>query len=156
MPATPIESVLAQHPFFEGVASDTIGSIASIATSITFAPGHLIFHQGEPADRLFLIGYGSVALEVYQSGRGPIQLMTLGAGDVLGWSWLFPPYFWHLDARALATTRAITLDGAKLRARCDANHELGYHLMRHSVSTIEQRLQAALRQLIDLHSLRGK
>ncbi|NTU84669.1 MAG: cyclic nucleotide-binding domain-containing protein [Chloroflexales bacterium] len=152
MSAKSIESTLANHPFFQDIDPEVIGSIVSFARSISFAAGHLIFHQGEPADRLFLISHGSVALEVFAPDHGPILLMTLGVGDVLGWSWLFPPYFWHLDARALTPTKAIAIDGAKLRASCDANHELGYQLMRHSVSTIEQRLQAALRQLVDLHS----
>jgi CRP-like cAMP-binding protein len=79
--------------------------------------------------------------------------MTLSAGDVLGWSWLFEPYVWHLDARALEPTEAIALNGAGLRDECDTNHKLGYSLMRRSVRIIEQRLQAAMIQMLDIYGL---
>lgn len=146
-----IESILARHPFFQEVAPTEPGAIVERARLISFEPGRLIFHQGEPAEQLFLITMGKVSLEVFAPQRGPILLMTLGPEDVLGWSWLFPPYRWHLDARALEPTQAIAIDGARLRERCEANHELGYQLMHHSVSVIEQRLQAALLQLVDLY-----
>lgn len=150
--ATPqIESTLARHPFFQEVALAELGAIVEHAAVISFEPGRLIFHQGEPAEQLFLITEGKVSLEVFAPQRGPILLMTLGPEDVLGWSWLFPPYRWHLDARALEPTQAIAIDGARLRERCETNHELGYQLMRHSVGVIEQRLQAALLQLVDLY-----
>lgn len=145
------ETILARHPFFQDIDAHILSEIAATATTSRFEAGRLIFHQGEPADKLYLITCGKVALEVFAPARGPILLLTLGAEDVLGWSWLFPPYRWHLDARALEPTEAIAIDGAALRASCEANHELGYHLLKHSVSVIEQRLQAALLQVVDLY-----
>ncbi len=151
MTTSALTTTLAQHPFFQDIEPELLATIAASAETITFEAGRLIFHQGEPAERLFLISEGKVALEIFAPGRGPILLMTLGAEDMLGWSWLFAPHRWHLDARALEPTIAIAIDGARLRASCDANHELGYHLMKHSVAVIEQRLQAALLQVVDLY-----
>lgn len=151
MTAPPVESILSQHPFFQDIAPQHIHEISEHASSIRFDAGRLIFRQGEPANQFYLISTGLVGLEVFAPERGSISLMTLGAGDVLGWSWLIPPYVWHLDARALEPTEAIVLDGAGLRGQCAFNHELGYQLMRHSVQIIEQRFQAALMQVMDLY-----
>jgi CRP-like cAMP-binding protein len=148
---TSLQSVLEAHPFFQDVEQRYIQMVAEHATLETFTPGQLIFRQGEPANRFYIISEGPVALEVFSPEHGPVRLMTLGAGDVLGWSWLFEPYVWHLDARALESTTAIALDGAELRATCDQNHELGYHLMKHSVQIVAQRLQASMIQMLDVY-----
>ena len=86
--------------------------------------------------------------------RGAIAIDTVGEGDVLGWSWLIPPYHWHFDARAVEPTRAIALDGRCLRGKCDADHELGYELMKRFAQVIEQRLEATRWQLLDVYGVR--
>lgn len=155
MTASLMESVLERHPFFQGVSQQHVHWIAAHAAHISVPAGRMFFRQGEPANQFYLITKGIVALEVFAPTRGPIQLMTVGVGDVLGWSWLFPPYSWHLDARAVEEAEAIALDGLSLRAQCDADHELGYQLMKQSVLLIEQRLQAAMLQLIDMYGVKG-
>lgn len=148
---TTLKTTLNEHPFFQDIANHHVQDIVAHAEYRSFNSGRLIFRQGEPAQQFYILTDGHVALEVFAPDRGPIRLMTLSAGDVLGWSWLFEPYIWHLDARALETTNTIMLDGAALRAECDTNHELGYHLMKHSVNIIEQRLQASMLQMIDMY-----
>ena len=64
--------------------------------------GQLLFREGDPADTFYLVRHGSVALETFVPARGPVMIETLEAGEVVGWSWLFPPYRWHFDARALS------------------------------------------------------
>jgi CRP-like cAMP-binding protein len=150
---TELVSILEKHPFLEHVDDVHIQQVAKHASLQNFSAGNLIFRQGEPANQFYIIQQGNVALEVFSPQQGPIRLMTLSAGDVLGWSWLFEPYVWHLDARALEPTEAIALDGAGLRDQCDTNHKLGYYLMRRSVRIIEQRLQAAMIQMIDIYGL---
>jgi CRP-like cAMP-binding protein len=150
---TELVSILEKHPFLEHVDDVHIQQIAEHASLNHFSAGNLIFRQGEPANQFYIIQYGNVALEVFSPQQGPIRLMTLSAGDVLGWSWLFEPYVWHLDARALEPTEAIALNGAGLRDECDTNHKLGYSLMRRSVRIIEQRLQAAMIQMLDIYGL---
>lgn len=149
-----IEAVLGAHPFFKDIEPHLIHQIADHASLVNFASGRLVFRQGESADQFYIVSKGKVALEVFAPDRGAIPLMTLEDGDVLGWSWLFEPYTWHLDARAMEDTQAIALDGAGLRADCESNHELGYHLMKHSVEIVVQRLQAALMQMIDVYGLK--
>ena len=85
------------------------------------------------------------------------MIETLHDGDVVGWSWLFPPHRWHFDGRATAPTSLIAFDGACLRGKCDADHELGYQLMRRFAASIVERLQATRLQLLDVygHALAG-
>lgn len=152
---TAMESILQEHPFFSDIESHYLNMIAEHSSYVTFERGRLVFRQGEPANTFYIISQGHVALEVFAPDQGPISLMTLGEGEVLGWSWLFDPYTWHLDARAIEETQAIALDGTELRAQCEANHELGYLLMRRSVVIVQQRLQAAMMQLIDMYGLKN-
>lgn len=151
---TLLEPVLQDHPFFADIEQHHVHIMAEHATTVSFDAGQLIFRQGEAAQQFYIIIEGQVALEVFSPELGPLPVLTLHDGDVLGWSWLFEPAVWHFDARALNVTRAIALDGAELRARCDENHELGYHLMKHSVQIVTQRLQATLIQLLDMYSIR--
>ena len=94
-----------------------------------------------------------MALQVFVPGRGPITLDTLGAGEVLGWSWLFPPYRWHFDAQTVEQTRAIAFNGECLRTKCDADPHLGYALMQRFAHIMMQRLQATRLQLLDMYGI---
>jgi CRP-like cAMP-binding protein len=79
----------------------------------------------------------------------------LAAGEVLGWSWLIPPYHWKFDARAIEQTRALALDGKCLRTKCEEDHDLGYELLKRFAQIMEERLQATRLQLLDVYGLRA-
>jgi CRP-like cAMP-binding protein len=96
-----------------------------------------------------------VALQVFVPQRGPITVETVAAGEVLGWSWLFPPYRWHFDAQALELVRAIAFDGQCLRNKCAEDHDLGYALMQRFAQIMLQRLQATRLQLLDVYGVQG-
>ena len=106
--------------------------------------------EGEPAERFFLIRRGTVALEVQAPGR-TLTIETLAAWDPVGLSWLFAPYRWQLDARALEPCDLIGFDGACLRGKCDADHDLGFELMRRFAENLVERLQATRLQLLDVY-----
>ncbi len=78
---------------------------------------------------------------------------TVAEGDVLGWSWLFPPYRWVFDAQALELTRALVFDGTCLRGKCEDDHNLGYELMKRFAHVVVQRLQATRLQLLDVYGI---
>jgi CRP/FNR family cyclic AMP-dependent transcriptional regulator len=103
-----LKTILAEHPFFKGLDQSYLNVIVGCAGNVRFDSGDYISRQGEEADHFYLIRQGRVVLEAVSApGQKPITIQTIGEGDVLGWSWLFPPYRWHLDARAVASTEGI-------------------------------------------------
>ena len=126
------------------------------ATNVRFALGSFLFHTGEEANQFFLIREGAVALEATAPGKPLLVVQTLGAGEILGWSWLVPPYHWMFDARALEPTRAIALDGKCLRGKCEADHDLGYDLLKRTAHILWERLEAARLQLLDAYAPPGE
>jgi CRP-like cAMP-binding protein len=111
-----------------------------------------IFRESEQADRFYVIRHGRLALETDAPHLGRLIIETIEAGEVLGWSWLFPPYRWHFSGRALEPVRAIALDGACLREKCERDHDLGYAMMQRFASIIVERLHATRLQLLDLYA----
>jgi CRP-like cAMP-binding protein len=122
---------------------------------VRFDEGKFLFRDGDDANTFYVIRAGRVAIEIFSPKRGPITVQTVREGEVLGWSWLFPPYKWHFDARALELTRAISLDGKCLRNKCEEDHDLGYELMKRFSEVMIQRLQATRLQVLDLYAQNG-
>jgi CRP/FNR family transcriptional regulator, cyclic AMP receptor protein len=147
-----LERVLTQHAFFQGLDPQYVELITACAANVRFGAGEVIFREGEPADRFYIIRRGRVSLEVFVPERGQIMVETLDEGDVLGWSWLFPPYRWQFDARALELTRAIALDGQCLRGKCEEDPRLGYELMKRFAQIMVGRLQSTRIRLLDLYN----
>jgi CRP/FNR family cyclic AMP-dependent transcriptional regulator len=146
-----LEQLIAATPLFAGLSAAHLQLIAGCGANEGFAAGAPLFREGAPADRFFLIRKGAVALEVDAPGRGPLVIETLLGGDVVGWSWLFEPYRWQFDARAREPTRVVAFDGACLRGKCEADHELGYQLMKRFAASLTERLQATRLQLLDVY-----
>jgi CRP/FNR family cyclic AMP-dependent transcriptional regulator len=149
------EALLAEHPFFAGLEPPYLQVIAGFASTIHYESEKYIFHEGEQATHFYIILEGKVALETFAAERGVITIETIEAGEVLGWSWLFPPYRWHFAARVVEPTMAIVLDGAALRAKGEEDHQLGYELMKRVAQIMMQRLQATRLQLLDMYSTRA-
>lgn len=147
-----LEPILTQHPFLQGIDKKYLELIVGCASNVRFDPDAALSKEGEEASQFFIIRSGKVAIEMHVPGRGPMQIQTLSDGDILGWSWLFPPYRWHFDARAIELTRAIALDGKCLRNKCEADHDLGYEMLKRFSNILEERLQALRLQLLDVYS----
>lgn len=146
-----LKPILAEHPFLKDLDSRHLELIVGCASNVRFDPGHFIFRDGEEANQFYILRHGKVALEIVAPQRGPIIVETLGEGEILGWSWLIPPYNWHFDARAVELTRAIALDGKCLRTKCEQDHDLGYELLKRFAHIMEQRLEATMLQLLDVY-----
>ena len=146
-----IDELIASAPIFDGLEREQLEVIAGCGRNEHVASGAFLLREGEPADRFFLIRRGTVALEVHAPGRGALTIETLHAGDAVGLSWLFAPYRWQLDARALEACELIGFDGVCLRGKCEADHDLGYQLMRRFAENLVDRLQATRLQLLDVY-----
>jgi CRP/FNR family cyclic AMP-dependent transcriptional regulator len=145
-----VQAIISKHPFLEGMSPHQLRLLCDCAMPTHFAPNELIFREGDPANRFYLLQSGKVALESQVMGQPKALVQTLGAEDILGWSWLFPPYFWHFDARALEPTEAIFIYGTPLREECESDHELGYELMKRLASVMLKRLQATRWKLLGI------
>jgi CRP/FNR family transcriptional regulator, cyclic AMP receptor protein len=151
-----LRTLLAEHPFVRGLDDRYVDLMVGCATNVRFQAGEYIFREGGSADQFYLLRHGRAAIEIYAAERGAITVMTVGEGETVGWSWLFPPYRWMFDARAVELTRAVALDGKCLRGKCDEDHELGYELMKRIVQVAEQRLQATRLQLLNVYDVHAR
>jgi CRP/FNR family transcriptional regulator, cyclic AMP receptor protein len=145
-----LENAVANHPFVRSMSPAQVRRLAECAMFTRFDAGQIVFRAGEIANRFYLLQAGKISLD---SGAEPGEVVTvqiLGAGDVLGWSWLFAPYYWHFDARAIEPTQAIFFYGTRLREHCEEDREFGYELMRRMAAVLIQRLQMTLKESVRL------
>jgi CRP/FNR family transcriptional regulator, cyclic AMP receptor protein len=142
-----IAESLAAMPLFESLSTAALETLANSAMRTHFRAGQLIFRQGEPANRFFLIEKGRVSLIDEQNGE-PCRFGVLGPQEVVGWSWLFPPHSWRFTARAVTAVDAIFFYATPLREACESNHDFGYELMKRFSSVMVQRLQSSRAELI--------
>ena len=146
-----LEPIIREHLFFQGLGERYLQLIAGCAKNVRFEEGQVIFCEGDAADQFYLIREGQVAVQVMIPHRGLTTVETAGAGDVLGWSWLFEPYRWCFDARAQRPTRALAFDGKCLRGKCEEDHDLGYELFKRFTHLMTDRLERARLQLLDVY-----
>ena len=139
-----IDSVLlAAQPFLKGFSKPQLEVLSNNALQVEFPVDQMIFKEGLDANRFYIILEGEVALESSEGKKGRSRLIqTIKTGDVLGWSWLFPPYKWHFDARAVKPTKAIIFIATNLRELCDRDEAFGYELMKRASKVVIKRLQS--------------
>ena len=146
-----IEGLLRGVPFFGDMADEHLALVAGCGSNVHFDADEVLFREGDPADTFFLVRHGEVALEAFVPGRGGMTIETIQSGEVIGWSWLFPPYRWHFDARALGPVRATTFDGACIRGKCADDPRLGFDLMTRFAQVLMERLQWTRLRLLDIY-----
>ena len=146
-----LDEVLADVRFLAGMDAERLALLAGCASNVGFAPGEVIFREGNAADTFYVIRHGAVAIELHAPARGAMTVETIEAGEVIGWSWLFPPFRWHFDARAITPIRATVFDGACLRGKCEADPALGFELMSRFAQVLIERLQWTRLRLLDVY-----
>jgi CRP/FNR family cyclic AMP-dependent transcriptional regulator len=149
-----LERIIAEHPFFVGLDESFTNLMVGCASNVRFKTGTYILKEGDLANTFYLIREGKVALEVVAPQHKPIIVSTLSVGEVLGWSWLLPPYRWKFHGRAVDDVRAIALDGKCLRTKCEENHDLGYEILKRFAHIMTQRLEQTRLQLLDVYTVR--
>ncbi|EST39728.1 hypothetical protein N566_00320 [Streptomycetaceae bacterium MP113-05] len=129
--------------------------ILTAAREVNFPAGERLFQEGSPTDRFWTVRTGTVTLDMAVPGRRPASVETLHPGDLVGWSWLIPPYTWHLGAEALSPVRALEFDAREVREMCEADPELGRAVAIRVAEIIGHRLQQARARLLDLYGPPG-
>jgi CRP/FNR family transcriptional regulator, cyclic AMP receptor protein len=142
-------SVLAAQPFLRGMPPAQLRELAALCEHVTVPAGQRLFEEGSRADRFWIIDAGRVTLDASVPGRGRVTIETLGRNDVVGLSWLHPPYQWRFGAIATQPTQAFAFDARAVGKACDADPVLGYELSRRFSAVVVRRLQATRARLID-------
>ena len=148
----PIGVRVSLHPFLAGMNHHHLMLLTDCAQVTHFKKGDVILQEGEHADRFYLIETGRVVLESIETGHKPLKVETISSGELLGWSWMFPPYIWHFTARALEPVDAIYFSGPVLREYCEKVHSLGYELFKRMSLVMMKRLQAARNKMLVVHA----
>jgi len=141
-------AALSAHPFLHGISADHLSSLAEAARDVSFPARYRLFEDGGNANRFWLIQSGHVSLDLQVPGEGPVVIETIGMGELLGWSWLFPPYTWAFGAVAATAVEAFEFDAPHVRELCAADSELGYEFNQRITRVLAKRLQATRIRLI--------
>jgi CRP-like cAMP-binding protein len=147
----PMATRVALHPFLAGMNRKQLAYLTDCAIAVQFKEGEVVFGEGELANRFYLLETGTVILESNGGMSDPVIIDTIGAGDLLGWSWMFPPYTWHFTARSLTLTTAIFFYGTILREYCERDHSLGYELLKRMSAVMTRRMQSARDKMLAVH-----
>jgi len=150
-----LKKILIEHSFFKGLNEEYTSLIVGCASNVRVDAGKMILKEGEEANHFYLIRSGKVKIQLMTPNKGPVIIETLTEGDILGWSWLVPPYTWHFDAKAAELTRMVALDGKCLRNKCENDHNLGYELLKRFADLIMKRLESTRLQLMDIYGDRS-
>jgi CRP-like cAMP-binding protein len=148
--SSPLARLIAEHPFCRELKPQHLQVLTDAAMLKEYKAGEVLFKEGDPANRFYIILHGEVLLESEDKDKEPVLIQRIGAGDVLGWSWLFPPYYWHFAARAATDLKVIFFYGTWLRESCDRDHDFGYLMLKRMSEIVIQRLQAARKRLAQL------
>lgn len=146
-----IVDILNEHSFFQGLSHEDLEFIAGCGKNVLFDEKTEIAKPGDAADHFYLIREGQAALILEIPPHKPFIFQTLGVNEILGLSWLIPPYRWTVSVQAVQYVRAIAIDGACLREKCEKDPSLGFKLMKHLVQVLVSREEAARLHLLDVY-----
>ncbi len=141
-------AALAVHPFLHGMPGDQLAVLGRAASDITVPAGHRFFEDGGHANRFWLIQSGHVTVDVHVPGQGRVPIDTIGMGELVGWSWLFPPFMWAFGAVAGSPVEAFEFDARAVREWCASDPALGYEVTRRVAEVLTRRLKSTRTRLI--------
>jgi CRP/FNR family transcriptional regulator, cyclic AMP receptor protein len=143
---------LVDHPMLAGLPVQAVERMSRFSTHVVFQAGDVVFNEGNPASALYLMQSGRVVISTHAPGKGHLLIQTVGPGEALGLSWLFPPFKWQFDARCLNDADALEVDGPSLRAELEADPAFGYEFLKRYAPVVLGRLQQTRLRLLDLYS----
>jgi CRP/FNR family cyclic AMP-dependent transcriptional regulator len=147
-PESELYRLVSKQPFFKGLGARHLQILANLAMEMEFKPGRYIIREGDPSNRFYLILAGKVELQSEAAEQEMIPVQTLGPGDDLGWSWLFPPYTFRASGQAVEPTKTIFFYGTRLRQQCEEDHDLGYEIMKRIAQVAIHNMDVTHRTLV--------
>ncbi|MFV8834205.1 Crp/Fnr family transcriptional regulator [Aquisalimonas sp.] len=149
MTTADVSAQLRQQPFFADLDEYVIQQLSRCATPRTLPRGDVLFRQGEVSDAFYLVTQGEILIEIPAISGPALEIQRLTEGQILGWSWLIPPYKWTFQARAEADTELLAFDGAAILAHCEEEPAFGYAVLKKFSALMSERLEAARRRMMD-------
>ena len=144
-----IQDYLSTHAFFSGLNDNFMKFLSNSATELKIKKGDVLFQQGEGADKFYLLRNGQISVQVPALMGPTLEIQTLGEDQMLGWSWLIPPYRWNFQARAAEESYLLEFDGSAILARCEEDPKFGYELLKRFARLMSERLDAARQKMMD-------
>lgn len=151
MKTTSIRELLAEQYVFAGMSPVDLELLAGCGRNEVVSAGTRLAREGDPADRFFVVRRGKLALQLHTPGR-PLVIETPGPGEVVGWSWIFPPYRWTMDVEVATRAHLVSIDGRCLRDKSEGEPRFGYVLMKRFAEVLAHQLDATRLRLLDLYS----
>ncbi|OIO38300.1 MAG: hypothetical protein AUJ71_03350 [Candidatus Omnitrophica bacterium CG1_02_49_16] len=149
-----LEKIVTSHRFLGGLNQQHLDKIVGCSVMADFNAGKYIFRQGDKAENFYLLTKGRVTVGLDSPEKETLLVETLNVGDVLGWSWLVPPFKWRFNAVAASATHAIVVNGEQLRSLCEEDHELGFQITKRFLNVIATRLEMANEQFLDMVAMK--
>jgi len=146
-----VRTAVLKHPVLQGIDRGLLAQFQDSVSSVHLDAGQTVFRAEEDAKYVYLILSGQVAIQLYVPGRGAVTVQTVGAGEVLGYSWFLGAQRWHFDAVALEETWAAAVDADDIRRKCEADHDFGYEIAKRVVGVIAGAVEATRWQLLDVY-----
>ena len=150
-----IQKTLAHNPFFSQLDDDAVAFLVDHAKERKLGQGEVIFRHGEHADKFYLVRTGRITVEIPAVYGPSLEIQNLGAGEVLGWSWLIDPYKWDFQARVVEDADLLEFDGAAVLKNCEKNHNFGYEILKQFTELMSERLTGARQRMMDSFSPTG-
>lgn len=150
MEPTELRYILQELQFSAELPEETLDQLAGESSLQRASAGEMIFREGASNDNLYLLRSGRVALEVNVPSRGNVRILTIGPGEMIGWSSLLGEGRMTASAVVMDAAELIVAPVGKLRELCDHNRDFGYHLMQRMAAALSKRLVATRLQLLDL------
>jgi len=149
MSKQPIGAYLSSHAFFHELDDRFLKILSNSSAVLEIKKGDVLFHQGERADKFYLLRNGQVSVQVPALVGPTLEIQALSKDQILGWSWLIPPYRWHFQARAVEDSELLEFDGSAILVHCEKDPKFGYELLKRFAGLMSERLDAAREKIMD-------
>jgi CRP-like cAMP-binding protein len=140
---------LSAHEFFSEFSGDSLKFLCECASIREINKGQILFRQGEKADKFYVVLNGRISIEMPAIMGPTLVIQTLGENQVLGWSWLIPPYKWNFQTEAAEDSKLLQFDGAAILAKCEKEPAFGYEVLKKFAGLMSVRLNAAPQKMMD-------
>jgi CRP-like cAMP-binding protein len=136
-----LKNILRTHEFAQGLTNSQVATLAGMAEEVTFEDNEVILEAGQRSASFYLLTAGSVAVEL-RAATYVVCVEAIGPGQLFGWSALLDRQDTLFQVRAREHTTALRLDGARLKAACQADSQLGNEVRQRALQVVAGRVRA--------------